>query len=117
METWLVQAARTEPEFRLVVTFLWSDMHNVDADGDSDNRPRRGGDVDGHVRGRRGVDDEAGALGATGAEAAPRSRRGRSRCEESAGAPVNDEARGSRTSSRRDRSGRPSASCRGSAGG
>ena len=25
------------PDFRLVITFLWSDMRNVDSDGDSDN--------------------------------------------------------------------------------
>ena len=32
-----VKPAGPRPDYRLVATFLWSDMHNVDSDGDSYN--------------------------------------------------------------------------------
>jgi hypothetical protein len=37
MATWLVEAPRERPDFRLFITFLWSEFHDVDSDGDSDN--------------------------------------------------------------------------------
>jgi hypothetical protein len=36
-----VKPAGPRPDFRLVVSFLWSDMHNVDSDGDSYNPASR----------------------------------------------------------------------------
>jgi hypothetical protein len=35
--TFQVRPAGPRPDFRLVVTFLWSEMHNVDSDGNSLN--------------------------------------------------------------------------------
>ena len=33
--TWFVEAAPERPNFMLVISFLWGDLHDVDSDGDS----------------------------------------------------------------------------------
>ena len=37
MATWLVRPLPERPDFRLVVTFLWGDFHDIDSDGDATN--------------------------------------------------------------------------------
>lgn len=39
--TFHVKPAGPRPDFRLVITFLWSDSHNVDSDGDASNPASR----------------------------------------------------------------------------
>ena len=41
MPRFFVQPQRIRPDFRLVVTFLWGDLHNVDTDGNSFNPASR----------------------------------------------------------------------------
>lgn len=41
MAQYFVTAERERPDFRLVIAFLWHDLHNVDTDGDSDNPASR----------------------------------------------------------------------------
>ena len=36
-----VKPAGARPDFRLVIAFLWAEMHNVDSDGNSDNPASR----------------------------------------------------------------------------
>ena len=36
-----VRPSGARPDFRLVITFLWSEMHNVDSEGDSHNPASR----------------------------------------------------------------------------
>ncbi|RKH53464.1 hypothetical protein D7V93_26795 [Corallococcus llansteffanensis] len=39
--TWFVKPLHERPDFRLVIAFLWGDLHNIDSDGDSDNPASR----------------------------------------------------------------------------
>jgi hypothetical protein len=41
MHTWFLEPCPVKPDFRLVITFLWHDLHNVDTDGDSYNAASR----------------------------------------------------------------------------
>jgi hypothetical protein len=41
MHTWFLEPCPVKPDFRLVITFLWRDLHNVDTDGDSYNAASR----------------------------------------------------------------------------
>jgi hypothetical protein len=41
VHTWFVQPCVEKPEFWIVISFLWGDLHNVDTDGDSDNPASR----------------------------------------------------------------------------
>ena len=36
-----VRPAGPRPDFRVVIAFLWTEMHNVDSDGNSDNPASR----------------------------------------------------------------------------
>jgi hypothetical protein len=37
MMTLFIQPSTPRPDFRLVITFLWDDLHNVDTEGDAQN--------------------------------------------------------------------------------
>jgi hypothetical protein len=41
MHTWFLEPCPVKPDFRLVITFLWRDLHNVDTEGDSYNPASR----------------------------------------------------------------------------
>ena len=41
MVQYFVRAERERPDFRLVITYLWHDLYNVDTDGDSYNPASR----------------------------------------------------------------------------
>lgn len=41
MHTWFTQPCAEKPDYRLVISFLWGDLHNVDTDGDSENPASR----------------------------------------------------------------------------
>jgi hypothetical protein len=37
VHTWFLPPLSSKPDFRLVISFLWDDLHNVDTEGDADN--------------------------------------------------------------------------------
>jgi len=41
MTRFFIQPRTLRPDFRLVITFLWEDLHNVDTDGDAENPSSR----------------------------------------------------------------------------
>ncbi len=41
MTSFFVQPKTSRPDFRLVISFLWDDLHDVDTEGDSDNPASR----------------------------------------------------------------------------
>jgi hypothetical protein len=41
MATWFVDPLPERPDFRLIISFLWGDFHDVDSDGDSSNPASR----------------------------------------------------------------------------